>query len=414
MDRISIAKRNFIFMTCEGVCFFCAQTFMDATSIIPLFIVSYTGSLALTGLSMTIKNTIFFIPQIMIGPFIDRIKNMPGYLTKVMFISRPIIFLMVPVLLLNIDHYLTVGIFFAIYTLIYIGEGFINTPWLVLLNRTIPPDRRGKLLGNQQMFSGLAGIAGGIVIKMILDDRYISDGARFAMIFGIAGIFSFMSGVCMSFARDNERKIDPDEIKMISYFKKLPLYIKSNKDYLNIVIIQLLSGFTGMIAPFVVLFCKDYFKLQPQGVSMLVYSQIIGALIGGYVWGELSRRIGNKYVVMVSQLVGLLIGAAAPLITGFNLKAFSAASFIMAFLNGIYAGCWLGFVNYIMDVVEEKLAPVYLTITNILTFPNTFLFYIAGIIAGKYGYIPIFTMSAAGAFIAFVLSLGLKTKAQLY
>jgi hypothetical protein len=52
---------------------------------------------------------------------------------------------------------------------------------------------------------------------------------------------------------------------------------------------------------------------------------------------------------------------------------------------------------------------VYFVLTSLITFPTTFLPYLAGIIADAWGFIPLFIIGMAAASIAINLALALKT-----
>lgn len=413
MDRQKISRHNFIFLTLEGVTYLSALAFIDTSSIVPLFIDTYTGSLVLAGLATTIKSVVFFIPQILMGPFMHRIKNVPSFVAKTMIIFRPLPILMVPVLLLGIKSYMAVWIFLLFFTLMCAGDGLLNIPWLDLFNRTIPAEKRGKLFGYQQLFSGLGNIVGGIVIKVVLDSKTLQSNVKFSIIFGIAGVLCLLSGLFMVPAKDLPRDTDNDSEGLLSFYKKLPVFLKDNKDFARLIIIQIISGFTGVVAPFVILFNKNYIRLDAGNISILVYIQIIGTLLGGVIWGHISHRFGNRLAIIASQSAGLIIGVVAIISYFTGIKSFLLISCPMAFFNGTYISYWIGFTNYLMDIVEEKSVPIYLTLTNILMFPNTFLFYLAGLAAGKWGYMPLFAANVLAGTLVVILSLKLKTVKEI-
>lgn len=214
--------------------------------------------------------------------------------------------------------------------------------------------------------------------------------------------------------RDLPRNVSKNRPKFFKSLRALPLHLKENKTFARVNIIQLIAGISAAVIPLSILFCKNSFGLSTYQVSTLIYLQIAGSLAGGLVWGNISHRFGNKYVVMLSQILSLLLHISALLcilVIG-KYTPFALLGFIV-FLAGLYSGNWLGFSNYIIDVSTEGLRSVYILINSMFTLPATLLYYLAGLAAGQAGFAPLYTTAAAAALIAFILSLRLKSPQQI-
>lgn len=160
MDNKAVSKRNFKFLTLEGILFLSGCTFIDANSVIPIFIDIYTGSLQLAGLASTLKMTLFFLPQFFLGPYLLRIRNMPRFTYIFMVAFRPVPLLMIPILFSGMDRHVTAYIFIVLYSILWIEEGITWVPWTEVFSRTITQEKRGKLFGMQQFFAGAGSILG--------------------------------------------------------------------------------------------------------------------------------------------------------------------------------------------------------------------------------------------------------------
>lgn len=123
MDKLQVLKRNYLLLTADGTFFFIGMAFLDASSVVPVFIDNYTGSLQLAGLAITIKTAASLLAQLLIGPYVSRIRYLPSFIIRIMFLSRPLPLLMVPVLLSNTDPYLIVGIFLFLFFLLWVSLG---------------------------------------------------------------------------------------------------------------------------------------------------------------------------------------------------------------------------------------------------------------------------------------------------
>lgn len=413
MDRQAVQKRNFYALTLEGMLFWVGFAFLDSNSVIPVFINTYTGSLYLAGLAATLRTASSLLAQLAMGPHVQRVRNMPSFIIRIMLLFRPLPLLMVPVLLLSTDTHTPVWIFLIIFSLLWVSDGIIVVPWLDLFARTIHNGMRGKLLGYQQVLGGIGSLFAGLIIKEVLEHPVLSDGARYSIIFGSAGIVLLVSSIAMSFARDIPREIMQDKPNPIEYFRKLPGYFKKNRLYARMVITQIMAGFGWMVMPFVILFNKDTFGLNPTQISTLIYTQIVGTLIGGIIWGNISHRLGNKYVIMTSQVIifilSLLVLISSPLSNYVDPFWLAAA---MSLLTGLSMGAWMGFVNYTIDVTEEAERPIYFVLTSVITLPLTLLPFFSGLLADAWGFIPLFLISMGAAILAFIIALGLKPPFQ--
>lgn len=410
MDRRRLDRRNFLFLTLEGTFFLFGYNFLDPNAVVPVFIDAYTGNLQLAGLTSTLRMTLFFLPQFFIGPLLLRVKNITRFAYLFMLLFRPIPLLMVPILLAGWGNRLTVLIFIILYALLWIEEGIIATPWMEVFSRTIVPEVRGRLLGMQQFFSGVCGIFGGYLIKMVLEDRTLPDSLRFALIFGAGGLFMTLGACFMFFVKDTSKGYTPVQINLKEYFRQMPERIRENSHFRSFLIVLSISAFTGMVMPFIVLFGKSTFQLAASEVSTLVYIQIIGTLAGGILWGGISQKLGNRQAIAGAQLVGLVINGLAVLCILMKAPGTpTALLWILAFLAGVYSGNWLGYVNYVIEVAREEVRTVYLVIYNLVSFPFSFLFYLAGLAAGAWGFLPVFLAGGAAAATATILAVRLKS-----
>ncbi|MCM8900963.1 MFS transporter [Caldicoprobacter algeriensis] len=403
-------NRNYYALMIEGTLFFTGLAFLDTNSVVPVFIHTFTQSLQLAGLASTMGSASSLLAQLFMGPYIHRIKNLPAFISTIMFLFRPLPLLMVPILMFAVNPYIVVWAFLCIYALLWASDGLIVVPWLDVFGRTIPDNQRGKLLGNQQLFGGIGSLAAGFIIKITLENALLSSAQKYSILFGLSGILLLSSAVAMTFVKDSPRENSHKRINILEYYSTLPGYLNKNKAYRHMLATQLIGSLAGMILPFIILFGQNTFALSPNQVSTLIYIQIIGSLIGGLFWGNISHRLGNKYIILISQIINFTLPSLALISLGLH-KFIPPLFFLvpMCVLGGINKGAWMGYTNYTIDITDEENRPVYFVLTSLITFPTTFLPYIAGIIADAWGFIPLFIIGMAAASIAINLALALKT-----
>lgn len=410
MNEAKIRKRNYFALSIEGSLFFSGLAFIDANAVIPVFIFDYTQSLKLTGLATTINLALPIITQILIGPYVKSIQDMPKYITRLMFIFRPLPLLMVPVLFSSMSPNAKVAIFLVIYALFFAGDGLLLVPWNDLFGRTISSENRGKVFGNQLLWGGLGGLVAGFLIKILLESTTISDAARFSIIFSCSAAILIVSAFVMLIVRDFPHTVHALPTNNWHYYAHLPSYLKKNPHLRELSVIRILHCITSMISPLLILFGRAIFHLDIAQVSTLIYIQIVGGLLGGVLWSYVSSKFGNKHVIVLTQLIGLIIpmiSLACFLLMDHKILWIILWPLVLA--NGINMGSWIGFLNYAIDISDEDNRTINLLISNVITFPLTVLAFFAGLVADKVGFTPLFLISSLTACCGLFLSLRLKS-----
>ncbi|MDI3310404.1 MAG: MFS transporter, partial [Thermoanaerobacterium sp.] len=212
------SNRNYYALMIEGTLFFTGLAFLDTNSVIPVFIHTFTQSLQLAGLASTMGSASSLLAQLFIGPYVHRIKNMPAFISTIMFLFRPLPLLMLPILMFFSNPYLVVWAFLLIYALLWASDGLIVVPWLDLFSRTIPDNQRGKLLGNQQLLGGIGGLIAGFIIKITLENAQLPTAQKYSILFGLSGVLLLLSAVAMTFVRDTPRN-SQKSANMLEYYR---------------------------------------------------------------------------------------------------------------------------------------------------------------------------------------------------
>jgi hypothetical protein len=409
MDEPKLRKRNYASFLAEGSFFTAGLSFIDSNAVVPVFIFAYTQSILLAGLAATINFASSIIMQTLVGPYVKGIRNIPRYVSTVMFITRPLPLLIIPVLFLDLSPWLTTGIFLFLYALLFAGDGLIIVPCIDLFGRTIESGKRGLLLGNQQVLGGIGALLAGSAVKATLDSSLLNNNQKFSIIFGGAVAIMTLSSVAMSFSRDLPRKVSLEKPNPRRYYRQMPEHIRRHPLFLQVALTRILSIIVAMVAPFVILFCQDLLSLAQKEVSTLIVIQIIGSLLGGFLWGKISQRIGNHRVILISQSLGLILALSVILLAMAPhgmMPVYLLWPLVLA--NGINMASWIGFLSYIIDIIPPEERTVYMLISNLLTFPFAFLTFLAGIIAQSFGYAPIFAISAIAACMAVIRAARLK------
>ena len=409
MDKNLIQKCNMRYLTLEGTIFFIGIAFINQNTIVSLFINEYSGGLMLAGLAATIKVAASLIPKLIVGSYLTSIQDMPKFCTKLMMFARPLFILMVPFLLIFSQAKITVWIFLLLYLIFWCMNGVITMPWMDIFSRTVSIQNRGTVIGNQQLFGGIGAVLSGLTIKLILDNRTLSIDIKYCIIFTLGSLIMFLSSLAMGSAKDLPRKEIGKQSNILSFFNELPYHFKSNRAFTHMAVVECVAKISDVFVPFIIIFMRDEFLLNSQQISTLLSIQLAGSIIGGVLWGNLSKRLGNKYVIMLSQGIVLLY-CSLTIYATYN-KGLDGLFYLICCINilsSINSGSWLGFFNYTLDVSSEKNRPNLLVLRSLILFPISFFNLLFGALADHAGLIIIIIISGLASIIGLLLSTQLK------
>ncbi|MGZ4107729.1 MAG: MFS transporter, partial [Tumebacillaceae bacterium] len=164
----ALEKRNFNMLTLDGVLYYTALTFLDATILIPLFLEHLSGSAMLIGLATAIRQFSFVAPQMFIARLMSRIPRLTRFVFWSYLICRFAFLFVIAELLHDPSSHWVLIAFFVGYSMFTLGEGVIQVPWMDLFGRTISPQNHGKLFGVMQTLGAIGAFAGGLVIQYVL------------------------------------------------------------------------------------------------------------------------------------------------------------------------------------------------------------------------------------------------------
>lgn len=410
MDIARTYNRNFTLMTLEGSLFFFGTSFLGENTVVPIFVDTYTGSMQLLGLTIALLTVAKLLPKLLLGPYISQVKDVSRLLRIVMLIHRPLPLLMIPIFLVVKNPLIIFLAFLLMYCIFWGINGIAGIAWSDVFGRTIPGDLRGKLHGYQQFIGGVASLIAGYVIKLLLDNNILSNNIKYLIIFALGGLVLLGSALAIVPVKDIPRNIECKKVAIIKYFLTLPHYLNKNMNYKNMNILQAISRFGDLIIPFIIVLSKDNLGFDSHQLSTLVVFQIVGGMLGGILWGNISHKFGNKHVILAVEITGLIISTITFLCILINPYVMTFPIMcLVSTLAGAKAGGWLGYVNYLIDVVEEENRIDCMILNTIILFPLSFANYFAGLATDKLGFLPLVFFSVVVGMTTTILSVKLKS-----
>jgi MFS family permease len=399
-------RRNFTLGIINGGLFVFAEALMSIDTVLTWFVQQLGGSNFLIGLVGPLRDAGWFLPQLFISHRLQREPlKQPMYRRAAMVRvgAWSVWTLAVFVLAGNLSALLLV--FFTAYAVNALASGFAGLPFMEIVAKTIPPDRRGSYFGARMFMGGLLTLLAGVLVGVMLS---VSNPLPFPKNVGVLFAVSFVAAVvgmtAFALVKEPRSEVRDDGITFTAHLQRafwLPRY-NLNLRYMLLARVSILLSYVA--SPFFSIYSIDVLGAPPSIIGVYLGVRTVTALAINPVWSRLSDRRGNKLVLQLATAIGvvmLLWVVLAPLVT----QAASVPAelrmylFVPVFaLMGMYeTGVNIGAVNLTLDVAPANDRAIYIGLTNTVLGVAYISTAVSGLIVDAAGY--------AGVFVAGLLLL---------
>jgi len=409
-------KITMLAFACDYIAWGVGMTFINPTTVMPTFVRHFTDEPAVIGLINTIQVGGFLIPQLIISNLIaHRVRKKPVMMYAGL-IHRHLPWLFALFLLLNpgAPGPLILAVFYGGYIIFNIGDSISTVPWFDIMGKSVPPDRRGRMMGTAQIIASLLGIGAGQVVKLILGPEGPAFPLNYALCFGIAGCGIVLSWISSGFVHEVVQPVSEERMSFRDYLPALGRVLRTDAHFRGVTAARLVGGMANMALPFYIIFATDRLNFAADNVGLFVSAQVLGGLLSGTVLGYLSERSGSKAVIIAS----LVIQLAAPLLalgvfaSGGALGPWVYAFVFVAVGVGQSSGL-LGFVNYVLELATPQERVTYVGLTNTLSGVLAFAPLVGAALVDAVSYTGMFVAAAVMLALSVVLTLPISEPRKL-
>jgi MFS family permease len=377
-DKAKVAARNTIAFLGDGTFFNLGSAFIEANTVLPTFVSTLTRSPLLIGLVSTIRSFGYLVPQIFVAGFIERLAWKKPFMMRAGLVMRVAVLGMALSALLGARNpELSLALFFACLILLSFGDGFSGLPWMDLVAKTIPAERRAGLFGKMQATGGVAAFLGGFLIQ-----RLLGTGMKYPFNYFVVMMLGFVflcgSLLSMQFIQDPGGRVPDTVVTMKEYLRSLPAAWKRNVLFQKVIYTRLLMGGIYLAQPFFAIHAQVDLHFAPSTVGIFVSAQMVGIVAGGPLWGYLGDNHGAHWVVRLVTVSTMMTGALAlaaraAFFAGLVPATYALYFLLYFFLGASFGGTWIGFTNYIMDIASEETRATLIGLLNTIAAPLTLL-----------------------------------------
>ena len=392
-------RRNFIFNVSNGVFWNVAEAFANDNIVTAVFLSQLTSSNLLISLLSPIRTAGWFLPQFFVAPVMARFPIKTVFYNRITVLRIAAWVVLIAAMLLLTDKAALLIAFFVCISLIALSDGLGGLPFMIIVQKTIPPNRRGMLFAWRNGLGAVFGILGGALLSFLLGSQ-LPFPANYAAAYTCAGI---AYALCyFAFGAIKEPKDDKPEIAA-SFREQLPLArtaVQTNPSYRNFLLARCAIMFGAACMPFFTVFAKRNAGLSDAFLGSMVSVMIASALVSNLIFGRLSARVPSRTLVILSTFMGLALCATGALMV--VLPAISTGAVVLAFA---LIGCTNAVNSMSVGLLTIDLAPaeqrsMYIGLTNTVVGIAMISRGVVGALVDVSGFVALFALCAVAYALA--------------
>ena len=406
-------KHNFLFNTMDNGIFLFGDSFVSASTILPVFVSTLTDSPLVIGLIPALLNAGWFLPQLFISGLVKKDRKLMPFARRMAVFERiPLTFFPILVLMLSfISPSLAVLIFVLLLAWRGFASGFVALPWQEVIARVIPLSHRARFFGVSRMVGQALAVLGSIIAAFLF--RSFQYPYNYAISFTIAIVTMWMS--YFFFSRTIEPEIPEEEqsvgVELLKKVKGVDIkayaaILKKDRNFVNYLVGRCAFYIGTVASSFMAVYAIKHFSLTDDQAAIFTMLIFASGVLGTIVWGSIGDRIGPKKVVVLASIFWALSVIVA--IFAKSPWVFYAVFIFWGFGS---SGSILGDLTLVMEIGDDDNRPTYLGLAR--TIPGIFLLIsplMAGWLIKANGYQLMFIISLVFLLISIVFLLRVKDR----
>ncbi len=400
MDKFSNHIKNIL----HGFFLAIGTTIAEPSTILPLIVNYFGGSSMLVGFFASLLRGGAVVVQLFAAFHAQSYTLMLPYLRKIFFIRFISWFFIGVAIILFGENYPNItlaSIGFGLFMFSF-SAGFAAIYFREIMAKIFSHKFRGKTMAYRQFFSGAGGLLSGAFAAWILEsfDAPQSYGYLFIISSFIMG-FGFFAFSLVD--EPIKKEVSKKERTFKEFLQNSYLLLKADKN-LQIQVVTFLLAYGYLIAlPFIILDAKQKIDLGGVAIGSLITTQMVGAMISNFLWGNLSGKGRNTLTAKFSIIMHVFAVILAVYAT--SLYEYMIIFFL---IGASIDGNRIASSNLILKIAPAEKRPVYIALQMNIVSLGLFFSIIGGVILHYLSYTMLYGSSIMVLLAALYLSFKLK------
>ena len=395
----SAHRRNFILHVLNGVFIFISEAFTDPNLVVTAFLSQLTPSNVLIGLLAPLRDTGWFLPQLFISPWVERLPNKVAFYRAATYArSAGWILLVACMFLLEQPTALLIA-FFACMTLISVSAGFAGLPFMTVTQKVIPSDRMGMLFGLRLFIGGGFGILASGAIGVVLGGNVLGPELRFpdnyALLFAISTVFFVVACVMFGLIRETPDPV-PERITPLSVqLNRAQQTFRADRRFRRFIFMRVALMFAMTCIPFTTVYAKRELAISDAFVGSLVSITLASSLLSNLLWARLNDQRSSRFVLALCSGLGVVLCALSLSLILLPSALEVLLPLIYALGGMIGAGIGVSSTPQMIEITPMGRGPLYFGLMNTLLGVAMLLTSLVGLIVDYLGFAALFVFCGA-------------------
>ena len=375
--------------------------FFNVTVVLSGFAARLGASNTVIGLLPAIAQGGWMLPQILVATRVRALPyKLPVYRSAAGIRTLSYLAMVLVTAFLWRSPALCLGLFTLAMTLNALASGVSGLPFLEVVSKVIPSERRAAFFGVRNLVGGLLAFGAGLIVRWILGSG-LAFPYTYALIFGLATAF-YTVGYAM-FGRVTEPPdlpLPPTDLRQ--EWRAIPQLLRADAHFRAFLGVRLLLAFASLADPFYAVYALRVLNVPVSMLGAFLIAITGAAPLSNVVWRRVAERKGSRRIIRYSSAVA----CAAP-ITALGLGQFASAGagspashigwlYLAVFVASSVAtqGFNLGHTNHLLNIAPPHSRSRYIGTLNTLVGLALFAPVLGGVIADHAGYGAVFGLSA--------------------
>ena len=394
-------KRNFALGVINGGLFVFAEALMSIDTVLTWFVQQLGGSNFLIGLVGPMRDAGWFLPQLFISHRLQREPlEMPLYRRAAAVRSIAWLVWTIATFVLAANYSALLLVFFVAYAVNALASGFAGLPFMDIVAKTIPYDRRGSFFGGRLFAGGVLGLAASVIVALVLS---VQNPQPFPTNVGTLFVLSWFAAVSglAAFALIKEPPGDArdDGATFTAHMQRAARLPRQNQNLRYLLIARVVILLSYVAAPFYSIYSINVLGAPVSIIGVYMGVRMIVSLLINPIWSRLSDRRGNRIVMRLAVAVGVIMLAWVVFMPGVA-RTLNVSSDVIAYvlvpvfaLMGAYeTGVGIGAVNLTLEVAPPNDRAIYIGLTNTVLGIAYLSTAVSGLIVDLLGYEGVFVL----------------------
>lgn len=409
-SEYTFLRRNYVLGIVNGAAFIASMQLFDPNTVGALFVMHLTDKKAVVGLVYSLMLVGWAWPQILMSNVLEhRPFKMPFYVLSA--VTRVVVFGLILLAIALVGNRSSTLLLWAYGLLMFSlsslgGIGII--PFMDVVSKSMPPNRRGSFFSLRRLYGGVFGIAGGLFVKYILSEELsLAFPTNFLIIFGVAFALTVVSTGSFCFASEPQGPVAARTMSLGQRVRRGWRIFRRDRNYQSLYLVRAATALGSMSLPLYAIYAVKHLAAPEHRVGVFILIGSFSATFATLLWRHLGDVYGNRVLLMAGAVLGVVapfvalmtalmpparLGGCDLRLTLYLLVFATAAPALSA--NGI------AYTNYLLEIAPETRRPTYVGFMYTIGTPLAFAALVGGYLADTTSFEFVFVLSQVFAVAA--------------